>query len=341
LLSATDPLPDARLKEKFIMAETQARRSEAGARRDARRSLPKTLYRRDARRFVLKFAFALGAIAGCWTLIALSISWVATAAAVVVVGLMYGHLVELQHECIHGHAFAWRPLNRICGIICGLFMLSSYSHYQYEHLRHHATLGKSENREFFDYQFQHLRGWRGCVRTALHLGRYATVLRDVVRTVRGRPIPGITREHDLRRIRAEHRLFVAAILAAVGFTAATGGPLIVLAWLLPLILVAEPTHFLIEVPEHFGLDTQGEPEVGRNTRTIRASRFAQWFTNYNNLHAAHHFNAGVPMANVRELHELVRDRFEAVEPSYWSFYRKLIRGEVELAKPGASAITRA
>ena len=35
-------------------------------------------------------------------------------------------------------------------------MFSSYSHYKYDHLRHHAFLGTPQNREFFNYQFHNL-----------------------------------------------------------------------------------------------------------------------------------------------------------------------------------------
>ena len=78
-----------------------------------------------------------------------------------------------------------------------------------------------------------------------------------------------------------------------------------MAALLPLLLIAEPMHFLIELPEHFGLNTQTDPDVLVNTRTVAAGPFLQWFTNGNNLHTAHHYHQGVPMTNMRELQKMI------------------------------------
>jgi hypothetical protein len=129
----------------------------------------------------------------------------------VVVGLMYAHLVELQHKCLHNHAFDSRRINRAYGFVCGMFMLSSYSYWQYEYLRHHASLGKPNNREFFDYRFQYLGNASGFIRAAFHLGRYVGVARDLGRAVTNRPIPGISRERDRKRIAAEYRCGVSPL----------------------------------------------------------------------------------------------------------------------------------
>ena len=115
---------------------------------------------------------------------------------------------------------------------------------------------------------------------------------------------------------------------ALAVTLLTMSPLVLYAWLLPLLLVAEPCHFLIELPEHFGLNTHDSTDVLVNTRTVRASRIAQWFTNFNNLHAAHHYHPGVPMARAGELNELLSSSYRVVETSYFSFYIKVIHGEI-------------
>lgn len=302
---------------------------------DLRRSLPAEFFPKRPYRFAAKFWFAMAIVAASWVVIAMSFSWVATAVAIVVLGLMYAHLVELQHECLHEHAFNSRRLNRIYGFLCGLFMLSSYSYYKYEHLRHHASLGKPNNREFFNYRFRHLDSVLGFIRAAFHLGRYLEVFRDMGRALIGSPLPGVSHERDRKRIFTEYRLFMVAIVGAIAFTVTTGSAFFLLAWLVPVLLISEPTHFLIEMPEHFGLNTQTDPNVLANTRTIEASLFAQWFTNFNNLHTAHHYHQGVPMANVMKLNNLVKGQYTAVEPSYWSFYSKVIRGGIRYEHPDA------
>jgi fatty acid desaturase len=297
------------------------------------RSIPPEFFSKRPIRFATKFWFAVALIAAGYTAILLLESWPITVGAIVIIGLMYAHLVELQHEALHGHAFRSRPMNRLYGFACGLFMLSSYFHYQYEHLRHHASLGQPDNQEFFSYRLRNLDNVAGFLVATFYPGRYVDVFRDIMRSMINAPIPGVKRERDRKRIAKEYRLFGALVLGAVAFTVLTGDLFFVFAWLIPLIAVAEPIHFLIELPEHFGLNTQSDSNVLSNTRTIKTSRLMQWFTNFNNLHTAHHYHQGVPMANAGRLDELVMDAYEQIEPSYLCFYRKVLRGQIRHSDP--------
>lgn len=313
---------------------------------DPRRALPRHLFERRPAVFVVKFGFAMALVAASLAAIfvglrAGGLGWLVAALSAVVAGVMYAHLVELQHECLHEHAWRSRTLNRVFGFVCGLFMLSSFSHYKYDHLRHHADLGTTRNREFFNYRFRNLNGVLGFVVGSFHLGRYVDVLRNVGRSLLGLPIPGVSRPHDLRRIQAEYRLFAVALAGTAAATVLTGEYLFVLfALILPAVLVAEATHFLIELPEHFGLNTQTDPNVLSNTRTITASGFAWWLTNGNNLHTAHHYHQGVPMVNVARLDAIARSAFDVVDPSYWDFYARVIRGELRLRSTDETCMTR-
>lgn len=309
---------------------------------DSRRALPKTYFLKKPGRFTAKLLTSLALIALCWTVIASSPAWPIVVAASAVTGLVYAHLVELQHECLHEHAYHSRGLNRVCGVLCGVFMLSSFWHYKHDHLRHHAFLGTAQNREFFNYRFRDLHRWYGFgfLLAALHPGRYASAGRDIALSLLGRPVPGVGRPLDARRIRSEYRLLAVLIAGAVVFTALSGNLFLLWAWVLPTLLVAEPTHFLIEMPEHFGLNTQSDPDVLANTRTISASRFAQWLTNYNNLHTAHHYHQGVPMARIEDLHALIADRVVTVESSYWHFYRSVLTGRIRYQQLDETCMTR-
>lgn len=295
---------------------------------DTRRSMPKELFVKRPWVFTAKFAFAIALIVAGVVVVALDLGIVATVVAVLVNGLMFAHLVELQHECLHEHAYRSRRLNRWLGVACGVFMFSSYSHYKYDHLRHHAFLGTTKNKEFFNYRFRGLDSVPGFVYAAMHLGRYKDVTRNIVRSIFGRPLPGVRSEVEARKIRAEYRIYAVAVAVAVVASVLAGSWVLLVAWLVPTLLVAEATHFMIEMPEHFGLNTQTDPNVLSNTRTIRSTKLAEWFTNGNNLHTAHHFHQGVPMVNVRRLHELTERQIEVVEDSYPSFYLKVLRGQV-------------
>jgi fatty acid desaturase len=313
---------------------------------DLRRTVPKELFRKHPGRFTAKFLFAValiaaGVVGAWWGIDAGGVpGWLTVAGSVVVLGVMYAHLVELQHECLHEHAYASRRLNRFVGFLCGLAMMSSFAHYKYEHLRHHAYLGTPQNKEFFNYRFHGLDSVPGFTVAAMHPGRYKDVFTNMARSLLNRPIRGVERPRDLHRIQAEYRWFALALVAGIAFTAATGNLILVFVWLLPALLVAEAVHFLIELPEHFGLNTQTDPNVLTNTRTVLAGPFAVWVTNGNNLHTAHHYHQGVPMTNVPRLHELAKQRFESVMPSYWSFYRAVLRGELRYQGEDATCMTR-
>jgi fatty acid desaturase len=121
-------------------------------------------------------------------------------------------------------------------------------------------------------------------------------------------------------------LFLASVVVAIASPAAAW--VIAFAWWIPALVVAEGVHFLIEMPEHFGLNTVTQPDVLANTRTIRASRLVRWFVNGNDLHTAHHYHHGVPMCNVENLHKLIADRI-VVERSYWSLYKDILAGRIK------------
>ena len=89
-------------------------------------------------------------------------------------------------------------------------------------------------------------------------------------------------------------------------------------WFFPL-LIAIPTHALIELPEHWGQD-HGTLDVASNTRTIRAGWFGCWYTNGNNYHIEHHWLPGVPNDRFPELHRVIEDRIAS--ETYPAFYRR-------------------
>jgi fatty acid desaturase len=308
--------------------------------KDERRALPQDLFVKKPSIFTAKFVIALVLVAAVWTVVALVPTWWVIVPSIIVNGLLYAHLVELQHECLHEHAYTRRWLNRAVGFAAGVPMLSSYWHYKHDHLRHHAFLGMPQNREFFNYRFEKLGTFPGFVRGAYHLGRYIDVLKETLRSLVGLTNPSVTKAVAAKKIRTEYQLFAVVIAAAVVFSVLAQTWYLLFVWILPMLLVAEPTHFLIELPEHYGLNTQSNPDVLSNTRTVTAGRFAQWFTNGNDVHTAHHFHQGVPMVNVRALHGIIEERIQTVTPSYWSFYRGVFTGRIRYQSADEYCMTR-
>lgn len=298
---------------------------------DSRRQLPAELFTKRPLRFTMKFLAATLIVAASWTAVIAVQQWWATGVLVIIMGMMYAHLVTLQHECLHEHVYHRRWMNRLVGFMCGLFVLSSYSHFKYEHLRHHAFLGTPKNQEFFNYRFHDLGTPLGFARCAFNPGRYLKVAKGLGRSLIWRLDPSVIKPRSAKKIRTEYAAFAVIILATVLISIVTASPLALLLWVLPALLIAEPAHFLIELPEHFGLNSQTDPNVLGNTRTVRAGWFGKWYTNGNDLHTAHHYHQGVPMANVPELHKMIENRIATIEPSYFSFYRDVVKGRIRSA----------
>lgn len=297
--------------------------------KDPRRSLPKEFFKKNGPLFLLKFFFAFGLIAASWYVIYAGYSITASIAAAFVAGLIYAHLIELQHECLHHHAFKKTAKNRLFGVFSGIFMFSAHSHYRYDHLRHHAYLGTPKNKEHFEYRFQDLNSFSGFLAAFFDLARFKKVFNIVVDTLMFRPLRDVINPKYHRHIKTEYMFYLVLFVASVVYTVVTLDLFFLYAWWLPVIVISEGAHFMIEFPEHFGLNTQTSPDVLVNTRTIYTNSIAQWYVNGNNLHTAHHYHQGVPVCNILKLHKTIEENIYCVNHSYISFYRDVITGHLQ------------
>ncbi|MGE7391094.1 fatty acid desaturase [Streptomyces sp. NPDC004126] len=282
---------------------------------------------RDSRVFVAKVAFA-------WLLIALSATWVLThgwAAALpaqIVLGIVYAHGVELQHQALHGTGLRSQRNSRIVGFLLGVPLFVSYSRYRALHLLHHRYLGTDKDTEFFDYSTTADLTLGSLFASAFNVRRWLGAGRDMLRSLSPRATFGarITEPAVQQRIRTEYRLMLVTLTALMALSWWLGSPLIVTLWLIPLVF-AEPVHFLIELPEHIFCDRTTR-DVFKNTRTIKGSRFSFWLTNGNNLHVEHHLRMGVPINKLPGLHTVTADRIENYSPTYAAFYREVLRAAI-------------
>lgn len=246
--------------------------------------------------------------------------WIAPS---VFLGLMYAHAVELQHQCLHNTAFRGRPWNRRIGIMLGMPLLVSFSDYQNSHMRHHKLLGTPEDREFFNYGYESLTTVKALIPHVFMWRHYCDVAVFISKALVGKITRSETPLNIAARIRNEYMLMGVFLLSMLAVTVGFHTTIFAKLWLIP-VLIAIPTHAFIELPEHIGCD-QNTVDVLRNTRTIKASRFAVWFTDGNNYHVEHHWHPGVPNHKFPELHRIVVDRVKHLETSYWSFYSNYLR----------------
>jgi fatty acid desaturase len=246
---------------------------------------------------------------------------------------MFAHMLELQHETLHGTAFRGRRRNVIAGIVLGLPLLVSFSAYQVSHLRHHRDLGTPDNQEFFDYGDQYGAEEGSRLRTAglwiyrLSLvAHYKQFLRTLGRVLTGRA-PADESPLTQRRIRRDYLVITGVLAASVLLSVLTGSFGILWAWLVPMAVVGMPAHALIELPEHFRCDTETQ-DVLENSRTITSNFFMAWLANTNNFHVEHHLMPNLPFRRLSGLHRDVAPSARFFQPSYYAFFRALTSGEL-------------
>ncbi|MFI1169639.1 fatty acid desaturase family protein [Streptomyces sp. NPDC020801] len=279
----------------------------------------------DARVFTAKMVVACG-LWGIGVVLALFVeAWPVRVLGVVLIGAMYAHWLELQHQCLHHSAFRRARLHRLAGVPLGVPMLVSYSHYRVRHLQHHRYLGTDQDSEFFGFDSRQPVTWSALIREALAFGRLLGAVADIVRCwadAWSYDMGQISPDRE-REVVAEYRMFALPILGAVALATLGYGELVLWVWLLPL-LVAVPLHFLVELPEHIMCDNSST-DVLNNTRSITGSWFSTWYTNGNNLHIEHHAAMVVPINQLRDRHDITLAFAAHTSPSYPRFFRAIAR----------------
>jgi fatty acid desaturase len=264
-------------------------------------------------KLLILLALCASLIALC--MIAPSFLWIAPS---ILLGLMYAHAVELQHQCLHNTAFKERAWNRRIGVPLGLPLFVSFSDYQNSHMLHHKLLGTPEDKEFFNYGYESLTDIRALIPHLFMVRHYRDVAGFIARAMIGKTTRPEAAPRIARRIRNEYILMGLFMLAMIAITVAFQTPIFLKLWLVPF-LIGVPAHALIELPEHIGCNIRST-DVSANTRTIKASWLGVWFTDGNNYHVEHHWLPGIPNHNFAAVHQYVKSQIVTLESSYVSFY---------------------
>lgn len=245
----------------------------------------------------------------------------------ILLGAMFAHGIELQHQVLHAQGFRDRQTNNAIGILLGVPMLVSFSDYRSAHLHHHKHLGTQENEEFFDYGDQY--GHKGLTSVALWairlfiLSHYVKFFNYAALALMGRDFKKKTPD-VIDQMRSDYLIMLTVVIFAVAFDVYTDSFLFTKVWFIPLVIVAGPVHALIEMPEHFQCNTNSTNPY-ENTRTIKSNAFMYWFTNGNNYHVEHHLMPSLLIDRLHDLHVSVSGECKFLCKDYWEFYRKVIR----------------
>ena len=241
-------------------------------------------------------------------------------------GIVFAHGVELEHELIHQKHFSAQG-RQVLGFLLGLPMLVEFSRYTITHGYHHRMVGTEEDEESFAYNFGQLSSPLPFLWHLSMLAHYQQVLQNVFYAVTGQFArikqglgkPGTTvSARSFNQLIKGYFVFAIALTIAIGLSIALPTTVFLQLWLLPL-LIASPVHALIELPEHWGCRAN-TTNCLENTRTIVAGRFATWLTNGNCWHVEHHHNPAVAIDQLAELHPQLAPNIQFLNLGYGSFY---------------------
>lgn len=267
--------------------------------------------------FILKLMLMVTIVATGATLVNIE-PWFSHFLGTILIGVMFAHALELQHQCLHYQGFESKALNRFIGFVLGLPMLVSFSHYRFKHLHHHRHLGRKTDLEFFTYNSS------GNIKLGSFLWDLSGLsqLRSAVINIL--TAFGFLEQCD-EHLTAEARFEYILITLVLGAALAVNPIATFQFWIAPLLFIAGPAHFLIEIPEHLFCE-RGSTDVYRNTRSIRGSSFSRWLTNANNFHVEHHRKPSLPFAKLRSEYEQTPAKMHRhQEDSYFCFYAKVVR----------------
>jgi fatty acid desaturase len=317
------------IAQERIVAGVQDSEEEPGTPRTAdvqleqiRKMLPE-LIKVDVARSVIKVTAYLGLFVGMVALIVSSQSVLVTVLAQMVLGLLWAHGLELQHECLHQALFPSRTVNRLLGFVFGAPMLVSYSHYHYQHLHHHKHIGTSEDAEIFNYERSSLSNPLAFVIRAWNLSRVPAFLTTLLGFLQGSYPAVFSSPHKRREVLVEY--LALALLLGGGLYAVLSGaaPVLVKVWLIPWLAFGEFFHFMFELPEHLGCD-KSKKDIFTNTRSYKTNPLMAYLVNGNNYHVEHHLFPRVAIHKLAAVHELIKPRIQNLGKSYREAVRQVL-----------------
>jgi fatty acid desaturase len=239
-----------------------------------------------------------------------------------ILGLLFAHGVELQHQAIHYIGVKSKTYDSILGVLLGLPTLNSFFAYQATHLLHHRNVGRADDKEFFDHRVEDLNPIQ-------FISRALSPLRALkglaLKLTGGNQKNANFSERTFKKASLEVSVYRMLLLILIlNSLISNAGKNVLVLWLLSYWSYST-IHLIIEFPEHFGCERLNQ-DICKNTRSITAGRIASYLTNYNNLHVEHHLYPGIPMHKLPQIHKSLATKIKYREDSYARFYLRFLTG---------------
>ncbi len=235
-------------------------------------------------------------------------------AAMLVHGIMLGHLFAPLHECSHGTAFKTRRINETVLWFCGIVTFWPPIYFRYDHAGHHTyaqVAGKDP--EFVLPAPRTLIGYIYYV-SAVHL--WVKNFGWMFRHALGYMHPfnrQFVPDEELPRIYFESRLLLSIYAVVLIVSLATGSWLAAIYWFIPTI-IGVPVARMLRVADHTGCEEDANLRTyARSVATGPITRFFCWNMSY---HCEHHLAPSVPFHKLPGLHEKVGQELNPVSKGY-------------------------
>ena len=122
----------------------------------------------------------------------------------ILLGMMFAHCIELQHQCLHHTAYRSKKWNRFIGVLLGLPSLVSFSDFQYSHMRHHRNLGTPQDEDFFDHDYKSLRSVWQFLPLLFLVPYHKALVKSLFDSLLGKLIRADAQPKVIKKIRTEY-----------------------------------------------------------------------------------------------------------------------------------------
>ena len=243
-------------------------------------------------------------------------------------GVMLGHLFAPLHECSHGTAFRTRWLNETVLWICGILVLWAPIYFRYDHSDHHThaqEFGKDP-----EFVLPSPSTWVDYVYYVSGIHLWIKNLGWIFRHAMGRICPfnrQFVPEDQLPKIFFEARIMLAIYVAVAIGGLAFGSWAPAIYWAIPTI-IGVPVARAIRLADHTGC-TEGHLDLRTYARTVKTGPLTRFFCWNMPYHCEHHLAPSVPFHALPALHREVGHEMNSVSKGYLAVQWDVIRGHLE------------
>ncbi|MGC6484571.1 MAG: fatty acid desaturase [Candidatus Puniceispirillales bacterium] len=269
---------------------------------------------------LVRLGLHLGLIAGCAGLNAWG-GGVLGIVGMVGQGAAMCFLFCAMHEASHATAFRTKAINTAVTWLTGLILIIGPKWFFYFHTDHHRYTHDPERDPELETPKPETRG--GYLWHLSGLPLWGAVIRTLARNAATGPRADYVPLAAQGAVRREARLMLAIYAAVIGAGLTFAPAALIQFWLLPIIL-GQPFLRLFLMAEHTGCPH--DPDMLRNSRTIRTNPLVMLIAWNMPYHTAHHSLPAVPFHQLAAFNAHLEPHIMHRAEGYRQFHGETVRG---------------